>query len=93
MLYAGNALTPAINAARDAGPPGEARFGRLHRRSVWLNGLVLLMGLGLLVGFAARRAPTTRGIVERTPVERAEAEARALGRGPFAPERLGNPRP
>ncbi len=34
MLYAGNALAPAINAARDAGPSGEARFERLHRRSV-----------------------------------------------------------
>lgn len=93
MLYAGNALTPAINAARDAGPPGEARFERLHRRSVRLNGLVLLLGLGLLLGFAARRPPQTQGILEPTPVERAEAEARALRQGPFAPERLGNPRP
>jgi hypothetical protein len=93
MLYAGNALTPAINAARDAGPLGESRFARLHRRSVQLNVLVLVMGLGLLVGFAARRVPRTEGIVEPTPVERAEAEARALRQGPFAPERLSTPRP
>jgi hypothetical protein len=39
MLYGGNTLTPAVNAARDAGPPGSARFERLHRRGVRLNGL------------------------------------------------------
>lgn len=93
MLYAGNTLTPAINAARDAGPPGAARFERLHRRSVRLNGLVLVMGLGLLVAFAARKAPQTTGIVEPTPVERAAIEARALSKGPFSTDRLPNPRP
>ncbi len=93
MLYAGNVLTPEINAARDEGPPGEARFHRLHRRSVILNGVVLLIGMGLLVAFAARKAPRTAGIIEPTPVERAEIEARALRKGPFAPERLSTPQP
>ena len=93
MLYAGNVLTPAINAARDAGPSGEGRFQRLHRRSVRLNGLALVIGVGLLIGFAARRAPKSAGIVEPTPVERAEAESRALRGGPFAADRLANPRP
>lgn len=85
MLYAGNALTPAINAARDAGPSGQARFERLHGRSVWLNALVLLMGLGLLIAFAARPRPRTPGIVEPSPSQRAEAEARFLGKTPIPP--------
>jgi hypothetical protein len=80
MLYAGNSLTPAINAARDEGPSGQARFERLHRRSVWLNGLVLLLGLALLVAFAARPRPRTSGIVEPTPQERALRQAEALER-------------
>src|SRR3954470_3002451 len=46
MLYAGNSLTPAINAARDAGPSGQERFDRLHKRSVRLNAVVLVIGLG-----------------------------------------------
>ena len=62
MLYAGNSLTPAINAARDAGPAEHPRFDRLHRRSVRLNGLVLVLGMGLLVAFATRPAPRTSGI-------------------------------
>jgi hypothetical protein len=66
-LYSGNVVTPAINAARDLGDPGEARFHRLHRRSVWLNGLVLVIGLGLIVAFAARRCPRTEGIIEPKP--------------------------
>jgi hypothetical protein len=70
MLYAGNSLTPAINQARDAGPAGHGRFQQLHRRSVRLNALVLVVGLGLLVGFANRPAPRTSGIVEQTPTER-----------------------
>jgi len=36
-------LTPAINAARDAGASGQARFDRLHALSVRLNGLVLVL--------------------------------------------------
>jgi hypothetical protein len=87
MLYAGNALTPAINAAPDAGPEGHARFERLHRRSVRLNGLVLVIGLGLLVAFAARPVPKTAGIVEPTPAER----ARLLGKGRPLPARPPRP--
>jgi len=70
MLYAGNSLTPAINQARDAGPSGHRRFQQLHRRSVRLNALVLMVGLGLLVGFATRPAPKTSGILEQSPTER-----------------------
>lgn len=81
-LYAGNVLTPQINAARDAGPEGQARFERLHQRSVWLNGLVLVLGLALLVGFAARPKPRSSGIVEPGPAERAAAEADYLKKGP-----------
>jgi uncharacterized membrane protein len=76
MLYAGNTLTPAINAARDAGPAGHPRFERLHRRSVRLNGLVLVLGLGLLIAHSARPAPRTSGILEMTPAERARYDAR-----------------
>ena len=67
MLYCGNTLTPAINAARDGGPSTSRRFDRLHRRSVNLNVVVLLIGLGLLVAFAIRKAPRTGGIVEPSP--------------------------
>lgn len=41
-------LTPAINAARDAGAAGKAKFDRLHALSVRLNGLVLLLLAGYL---------------------------------------------
>ena len=54
MLYCGNVLTPSINAARDAGPEQSSRFDRLHQRSVNLNAVALLIGLGLLVAFAIR---------------------------------------
>ncbi len=70
MLYAGNTLTPAINTARDAGPAGHDQFERLHRRSVRLNALVLVVGFGLLIGFATRPAPRTSGIIEKSPTER-----------------------
>jgi hypothetical protein len=76
MLYAGNSLTPAINAARDAGPAAEGRFERLHRRAVRLNGVVLVLGIGLLIGYATRPAPRTTGILEMTPAERARYDAR-----------------
>jgi hypothetical protein len=95
MLYAGNALTPAINAARDAGPAGKERFERLHRRSVGLNALVLVLGVGLLIAFANRPRPTTRGIVEPTPQERARLQAKYLesttrrDRSATPPERPG----
>lgn len=72
MLYCGNALTPAINAARDAGPEQKAKFDRLHKLSVRLNSVVLLAGLALLVAFAARPRPGTTGMIELTPEQRAE---------------------
>ncbi len=90
MLYAGNSLTPAINAARDAGPPQQARFDRLHRRSVRLNALALALGIGLLIAFANRPAPRTSGIVEPSPVERARA-AYERERGRNAREGAGGP--
>ena len=71
MLYGGNSLVPAINQAHDAGPAGHDRFVRLHRRSVRLNGLVLVVGLGSLVAFASRAVPRTQGIEEMTPTQRA----------------------
>ncbi len=70
FLYCGNSLTPAINAARDAGPPGADRFNRLHKRSVRLNAVVLLIGIVLLVAQATRRSPVTSGIRELNPQER-----------------------
>jgi len=47
-LYARQSLTPRINAARDAGDTEKDRFDRLHRQSVILNGVVLLLGLAVL---------------------------------------------
>ena len=79
MLYGANSLVPEINRARDAGPAGHDRFVRLHRRSVWLNSLVLIVGIGLLIAFVARPVPRTAGILEFTPTERARYDA-ALGR-------------
>ncbi|WZO97650.1 DUF4149 domain-containing protein [Isosphaeraceae bacterium EP7] len=78
MLYCGNALTPEINEARDAGPARDARFKALHRRSVRLNGLAMVIGVGLLVAFAVRSAPTTTGLVELPPSERTEYDADTL---------------
>jgi hypothetical protein len=75
MLYGGNSLVPAINRARDAGPAGRDRFERLHRRSVRLNALVMVVGLGLLVAFAGRPVPRTQGIEEMTPAQRARYDA------------------
>jgi hypothetical protein len=91
MLYAGNSLTPAINAARDEGPAGQARFDALHRRSVRLNAVVLLLGLGLLVAHAARPSPATPGIVEPTTEERARREAEWLESHPAADAPLTRP--
>ncbi len=78
MVYGGNVLTPAINAARDAGPPGAERFQRLHRRSVWLNSLVMIVGVGLVIAFAFRPSPHTPGLVEPTPREAARQRAETL---------------
>ena len=78
MLYCGNALTPAINASRDAGPAQSKRFDALHKRSVRLNGLALLIGLSLLVIFAVRRSPESGGIVERKPGELTPGQEKLL---------------
>jgi len=75
MLYCGNSLSPSINAARDAGSEGSSRFERLHRLSVGLNALVLVVGLGLLGAFATRPSPKTQGIVEPTPLEQVQIRA------------------
>ena len=70
FLYCANSLTPAVNAARDAGAEGADRFNRLHRRSVRINSLLLLVGIVLLATQATRRPPQTAGIVEMNPQER-----------------------
>lgn len=74
MLYGGNSLVPRINRARDEGPAAHARFVRLHGRSVVLNAVVLLAGIGLLAAFACRPAPRTEGIIELSPIQRALLE-------------------
>jgi uncharacterized membrane protein len=53
-IYARQRLTPAANAAREAGPAGKARFTALHRRSVILNAVVLLLGLLYMIWIAVR---------------------------------------
>lgn len=78
MFYCGQSLTPAINAAKDEPGGDRSRFTRLHRLSVRLNGIVMLVLLGLLVSHAARPAARTRGIVEPSPDERALLEMQAL---------------
>ena len=50
LLEAGSlTLVPRINAARDAGAEGARRFDRLHRLSVSLTIVVLILGATLLV--------------------------------------------
>lgn len=97
MLYCGNSLTPAINAARDAGPAGAAKFDRLHKRSVRLNAAALVIGIGLLIAFAARVGARPGGIVERSPGELDEGQQKMMRdsieiekvlRNPEAVERL-----
>ena len=78
MFYCGQTLTPAINKARDEGPSGKARFDRLHRLSVILNGIVLIMLIGLTIAHAARPPARTKGIVEMSPIERTQRELKAL---------------
>src|SRR5262249_35040305 len=78
LLYAGNTLTPALNAARDAGPAAHGRLARLHRRWVGLQGVVLVLGVGLLTAFAVRPATRTSGLEEMTPVERQRYDERIL---------------
>jgi hypothetical protein len=75
LLYCGNTLTPAINAARDEGPDSASKFERLHRRSVVLNGAVLALGVVLLIGFAARKGLRTDGIEEKSPRGRSASQS------------------
>ena len=49
-------LVPHINAARDAGEAGDAKFARLHRTSVVLTVVILLLGIAFLAIVAARAA-------------------------------------
>jgi hypothetical protein len=101
MLYGGNSLVPAINRARDLGPPAQDHFDRLHRRSVTLNGIAMIVAIGLLIAFALRPAPRTRGIIELSPIERAQWESRSLrgetraldGRPPGIPGVAGESKP
>lgn len=50
------AMVPHINAARDGGQATQARFARLHRTSVLLTVVILLLGLALLAMIAAGAA-------------------------------------
>ena len=50
------AMVPYINAARDAGPAGQAKFARLHRTSVVLTVVILLLAITILAVVAARAA-------------------------------------
>lgn len=50
------AMVPSINAARDAGQAGHARFVRLHRISVLLTVAILLLGITILAVIASRAA-------------------------------------
>ena len=49
-------MVPRINAARDSGEPGHATFVRLHRISVLLTVVILLLGVGVLTVVAALAA-------------------------------------
>lgn len=74
MLYAANSLTPALDAAREAGPAGKVLHDRLHRRAVGLNLVVLGIGVILLLALVNRPAPKTAGIIEPTPLERVRSD-------------------
>jgi hypothetical protein len=50
------AMVPHINAARDAGETGETTFRRLHRSSVLLTIIVMLLGIAALVVIASHAA-------------------------------------
>ena len=49
-------LVPRINAARDSGDAGQGRFERLHRISVVLTVVILIIGVGLLSFIGANPA-------------------------------------
>lgn len=86
MLYTGNVLVPRALDAREAGEAGSRTFRRLYRRAVGLTVAVLVAGMLLLAAYVIRPAPTSAGIVEPGPVERARLEEEALRRkGAVAP--------
>jgi Domain of unknown function (DUF4149) len=78
-LYVGNSPTPAPNAGRAPSPSSRGRISALGRRASFLSALVAITGIALLIAFATRAAPTTSGIVELTPEERARYDE-AIGR-------------
>jgi hypothetical protein len=53
-VYARQSLTPAIDAAREGGAERKAEFDKLHKRSVRLNGFMLLCLLFHLSWMAMR---------------------------------------
>ncbi len=76
LFYCSQTLTAAINQARDEGPEGKVRFDALHKRSVRLNSLVLLVGMILLGEWLWRDAPRAQGIVEPDPQTRFDADVK-----------------
>ena len=50
-------MVPLINAARDAGEAGASRFHKLHRLSVGLTVIVLLLGI-IALGIVGTSAVT-----------------------------------
>ncbi len=75
MFYGANSLAPAIGAAKVDAALEQARLRQLQRRAARLDILLLVIGLSLLVAFVSRPAPTTTGILELTPQERARYDA------------------
>ena len=55
-MFASLAVVPAINKARDAGAEGEATFRRLHRLTVMLTVLALLLSVAVIVAIAGTSA-------------------------------------
>ena len=72
MLHGANTLAPALDPARAGGPAGRDRLERLRRRAVRLDALVLAAIAGLIIAVAFRPPPTTAGIIEPTPRQRAD---------------------
>ena len=80
MLHGANVTVSALNRSREVDNGSLDRFDRLHRLSVIRNSAAMIAGAGLLIAFACRPVPRTRGIIELTPTERAQREAET-GRG------------
>jgi hypothetical protein len=80
MTYGFQNLTPAINAAMDAGPTAGERLRTLRQRSFVLNSVALGLGLVLLIGHAARPAPKSLGIIELSPEKRVQRDLEILER-------------